>query len=209
MEFTSINIQGNIISSEILDKIRNEDIKYQQPADFGLDRKTAVRDEIGVAWAAARAHYGAFKMRVERLKETETGASETRNSWIIPLLRELGYDVEKANAFVHPDTQKTYAISHRAENLTGFPIHIMGIRDDLDKRREAGGPRLSPHALTQEYLNNTEHTYALVTNGQFLRLLRDATRLVRLSYLEFDLVKMMEDELYADFAILFRLLHVF
>jgi hypothetical protein len=83
----------------------------------------------------------------------------------------------------------------------------MGIRDDLDKRREAGGPRLSPHALTQEYLNNTEHTFALVTNGQFLRLLRDATRLVRLSYLEFDLVKMMEDELYADFAILFRLLH--
>jgi hypothetical protein len=207
MEYSSINIQGNIVSSEILDKIRNEDIKYQQPADFGLDRKTSVRDEIGLAWAATRAHYTAFKMRVDRLKEDESGASETRNSWMIPLLRELGYDVEKANAFVHPDTQKTYAISHKAANLGGFPIHIMGIRDDLDKRRENSGPRLSPHALTQEFLNNTDHTYALVTNGQFLRLLRDATRLVRLSYLEFDLVKMMEDELYADFAILFRLLH--
>jgi type I restriction-modification system DNA methylase subunit len=207
MEFSSINIQGNIVSSEVLEKIRNEDIKYQQPPDFGLDRKTSVRDEIGVAWAAARAHYTAFKMRIERLKDGDSGASETRNSWMIPLLREMGYDVEKANAYIHPDTQKTYAISHKAANLGGFPIHIMGVHDDLDRRRESSGPRLSPHALVQEYLNNTNHTYALVTNGRYLRLLRDATRLVRLSYLEVDLQKMMEEELYADFAILFRLLH--
>ncbi len=207
MEFSSINIQGNIVSSEILDKIRNEDIKYQLASDFGLDKKTTVRDEIGIAWAAARAHYTAFKLRVERIKEGDSGASETRNSWMLPLLRELGYDVEKASAFIHPDTQKTYAISHKAANLGGFPIHIMGIHDDLDRRRENSGPRLSPHALAQEFLNNTEHTYALVTNGQYLRLLRDATRLVRLSYLEFDLQKMMEEELYADFAIFFRLLH--
>jgi methylase of polypeptide subunit release factors len=207
MEYPSINIQGNIISGEILDRIRSEDIKYQQTADFGLDRKTTVRDEIGIAWAAARAHWTAFKLRIDRLKAGETGAAETRNSWMIPLLRELGYDVEKSSAFVHPDTQKTYAISHRAANLNGFPIHIMGYHDDLNQRRETSGPRLSPHALTQEYLNITEHVYALVTNGRFLRLLRDATRLVRLSYLEVDLEKMMEEELYSDFAILFRLLH--
>lgn len=207
MEYTSINIQGNIISSEILDKIRNEEIKHQHAADFGLDRKTSVRDEIGIAWAAARAHWTAFSLRVDRLKEGDSGATETRNSWMIPLLRELGYNAEKASTYIHPDTHKTYAISHKAANLDGFPIHIMGINDDLDKRRETGGPRLSPHALTQEYLNNTEHTYALVSNGRYLRLLRDATRLVRLSYLEFDLEKMMEEELYSDFAILFRLLH--
>jgi hypothetical protein len=114
MEYSSINIQGNIISSEILDKIRNEDIKYQQPTDFGLDRKTAVRDEIGVAWAAARAHYGAFKMRVERLKESETGASETRNSWIIPLLRELGFDVEKSQCFC--SSRHTKDICHQSSS---------------------------------------------------------------------------------------------
>ena len=207
MAFSSIIIQGNIISSEIINKIRNDDEKFQTPADFALDRKTAVRDEIGVAWNAAKAHYTAFTLRAARLHEGDTGASETRNSWMIPLLRTLGYDVEKAQAVIHPDTGKSYAISHNAANLNGFPIHIMGLRDDLDRRRETGGPRLGPHALVQEYLNNTEHTYALVTNGRFLRLLRDATRLVRLSYLEFNLEKMMEEELYADFAILFRLLH--
>lgn len=208
MSFSSINIQGNIISSEILDKIRNEDIKYQNSADFGLSKNNSIRDEIGIAWAAARAHYAAFKIRMDRWDENETGTSETRNSWILPLLRELGYDVEKANAFVHPDTQKTYAISHMVANRGEFPVHIMGMRDNLDARRDAGGPRLSPHSLMQEYLNHTEHTYGIVTNGQYLRLLRDATRLVRISFLEFDLVKIMEDELYSDFAILFRLLHV-
>ena len=114
MEFSSINIQGNIVSSEILEKIRNEDTKYQQPADFGLDRKTSVRDEIGIAWAAARAHYTAFKMRIERLKEGDSGASLTRSSWMLPLLREMGYDVVNATAYIHPDNQKSYAISHKA-----------------------------------------------------------------------------------------------
>ena len=161
MSFSSINIQGNIISSEILDKIRNEDIKFQSSADFGLTKNTNIRDEIGIAWAAARAHYTAFKLRVERLIEDETGTSETRNSWSLPLLRELGYDVEKANAYIHPDTQKTYAISHQVANCGGFPVHIMGINDNLDKRRENGGPRLSPHSLLQEYLNHTDHTYIL------------------------------------------------
>lgn len=207
MEFSSINIQGNIISSETLQKIRNEDIKYQLAADFGLDKKTSVRDEIGISWAAIKAHWTAFKLRAERLKDTDSGTSETRNSWMIPFLRELGYDVQTAVKYVHPDTQKTYAISHKGANLNDFPIHIMGINDDLDKRRENSGPRLSPHALVQEYLNNTDHPYALVTNGRYLRLLRDATRLVRLSYLEVNLEKMMEEDLYADFAVIFRLLH--
>lgn len=206
MNFPSINIQGNIISSEIIEKIRSEDIKYQQPSDFKLDKKNSVRDEIGFAWAAIRAHYTAFKIRAERLAEGESGVTSTRNSWMVPFFQELGYTLQfKPGA--EQINLKSYHISHRAGNLNDFPVHIMGINDDLDKRRENGGPRLSPHALMQEFLNNTDHTYALVTNGRYLRLLRDATRLVRLSYLEFDLEKMMEEELYADFAILFRLLH--
>jgi type I restriction-modification system DNA methylase subunit len=50
--------------------------------------------------------------------------------------------------------------------------------------------------------------YGLVSNGRFLRLLRDATRLSKLSYLEFDLQQIMEEGLYAEFALLYRLLHV-
>lgn len=206
MTFPSITIQGNIVSGEILDKLATEDIKYQNPADFGLGKNVKVRDEIGLAWASARGYWQAFKMRRERIAEDESGTSETRNFWMLPFLMTLGYEVDKSNAEVLDG--KTYAISHRASNLSGFPVHIMGINDSLDKRRETGGPRLSPHALVQEYLNKTDNfLYALVTNGKHLRLLRDATRLVRLTYLEFDLEKMMEEELFADFAVLYRILH--
>jgi hypothetical protein len=206
MNFPSINIQGNIVSGEILDKLVSEDIKYQTSVDFGLIKGTKVRDEVGLAWASARGYWQAFKLRKERIPEDESGTSETRNFWMLPFLSTLGYELDKSNA-ANIDG-KTYAISHRSSNLEGFPVHIMGIHDSLDKRRETSGPRLSPHGLLQEYLNKTDdYLYALVTNGKQLRLLRDATRLVRLTYLEFDLEKMMEEELFADFAILYRILH--
>lgn len=202
----SITIQGNIISGEILEKIGTEEITHQTPASFGLERNARVRDEIGLAWSTIRGLWHTFRIRKERLSDQESGTTETRNFWMFPFLTTLGYDVEKATAEVFDG--KSYAISHRATNLQGFPVHITGINDSLDKRRETSGPRLSPHALVQEYLNKTDdHLYAIVTNGSHLRLLRDTTRLVRLTYLEFDLEKMMEEELFSDFALLFRLLH--
>ncbi|NVK64980.1 MAG: GreA/GreB family elongation factor [Flavobacteriales bacterium] len=206
MSFSSINIQGNIISSEILDKIRTEEkFKHQSPEAFGISRNASLRDEIGMAWSIVRTHWQAYKKRLETLPKGDTGTSLTREKLILPLLTELGYEVSIQRA--QQINGKSYAISHSASNRDQFPIHIMGFNDNLDKRRDIGGPRLSSHALVQEYLNNTEHLYALVTNGRQLRLLRDATRLVRMSYLEFDLERMFEEELYADFSILFRVLH--
>ena len=67
---------------------------------------------------------------------------------------------------------------------------------------------MSAHAMVQEYLNLTEQLYGIVTNGRLLRLLRDSSRLVKLTYLEFDLDRIFTDGLFADFAVLYRLLHV-
>jgi hypothetical protein len=83
----------------------------------------------------------------------------------------------------------------------------MGWHDSLEKKRTTGGPRISAHALVQEYLNLTEHLYGIITNGRQLRLLRDSSRLIKLSFLDFDLNRIFEEDLYADFAILFRLIH--
>ena len=47
----------------------------------------------------------------------------------------------------------------------------------------------------------------VVTNGRVLRLLRDSSRLIKLTYLEFDLDRIFSDGLFADFAVLYRLLH--
>lgn len=123
----------------------------------------------------------------------------------MPLLNLLGYDPFSQQRGEEVQG-RNYVISHRDKG--GFPIHVVGWRDKLDEKRQtANGPKLSPHGLVQEYINLTQHVYALVTNGSSLRLLRDGSRLVRLSFVEFDLERMMDEEVFADFAVLYRLLH--
>ena len=206
MNFPSITIQGSIISTETLDKISRDEIDFQRSLDFGFKKDIKVRDEIGLAYAIARGYWNSFRLKVDRLNLKDSATTETRNLWMIPFLTELGYTVEKANQEVI--NGKSYAISHRSQNLERFPIHIVGIRQDLDKRDDFTQTRLSSHGLVQEYINMTDdHLYALVTNGKFLRILRDSSRLAKLAYVEFNLEKIFEEDLFSDFAILFRLIH--
>ena len=95
---------------------------------------------------------------------------------------------------------KIYPISHRVTNRAQTPLHIIGYREPagLDRKPEKTTLRMSAHAMVQEYLNLSDELYGLVTNGRVLRLLRDSSRLVKLSYLEFDLDRIFTDGLFAD-----------
>lgn len=206
MKYPSIRIEGAILSGDIIDAIERGEKGFQNAKDFGLDSTSKVKDEIASSWADARDQWRIYQRKIESLKENATGTTETRNFWMTPLLGLLGYNIELASKGEEVNG-RNYAISHRDIKRGEFPIHIVGCNDSLDKRRAEGGKRMSPHALVQEYLNLTEHLYAVVANGRLLRLLRDSTRLVKLSFLEFDLDRIFEEELFADFAILYRLLH--
>lgn len=205
MKFSTIRIEGAILSADILDKIEQAELGGQLAKDFGFAPNVKVKDEIVRAWADAQDLWRIFKRHRESVPQNSTGTSETRKYWILPILDLFGYSLEASRAEIA--CGKSYAISHRAQNLDGFPVHIMGFNDSLDKKREDSGPRMSPHSLVQEYVNLTETLYALVTNGVYLRLLRDSSRLIKLSFIEFDLESMMEEEHYADFALMYRLLH--
>jgi len=214
MHHPSIRIEGAILTGDILDAIERGDKSGQSPKDFGLPTGSKVKDDIAEAWGAARAFWTAYQGRLDRLRPGTSGTSETRNLFMVPFLGLLGYQTELADS--ETLAGKTYAISHRDHTRGGFPIHIIGPnhtdlsikpdRSTLDVRIP-GQQRMSPHGLVQEYLNLTEHLYALVTNGRTLRLLRDSSRLIKLSFIEFDLERIFTDELFADFALLYRLLH--
>lgn len=214
MTFPSIRLEGTILSADLLDAIERTDKHGQDTRDFGFEPGTKVKDEIATTWATAKALWTAYQARLSNLREGATGTTETRNLFIVPLLSLLGYSPELTEA--ETVNGKSYAISHRDTTRDGFPIHITGPyapdqatspdRSTLDLKIK-GGTRMSPHALVQEYLNLTEHLYGLVTNGHKIRLLRDSSRLIKLSFLEFDFERMFGEELFADFALLFRLLH--
>jgi hypothetical protein len=206
MNYPSIRIEGAILSPDIIDRL--EDMPGQRPSDFGLDSGTRVKDEIARAWADAQDYWRIFQRKIESLKPDASAVTETRNNWIVPLLSLLKYELEYQKQGVELNG-KSYTISHRATNRGQTPIHIVGYRDAaaLDRKPSNATLRMSAHALVQEYLNLTEHLYGIVTNGRVLRLLRDSSRLIKLSYLEFDLDRIFTDGLFADFAILYRILH--
>ncbi|MGB8854343.1 MAG: DNA methyltransferase [Pirellulales bacterium] len=206
MNYPSIRIEGAILSPDIIDRL--EELPGQKPADFGLDSGTKVKDEIARAWADAQDYWRIFQRKLDTLKPDATGTTETRNLWIVPLLGLLKFDLEFQKAGTEING-KNYAISHRVTNRGQTPLHIVGIRDPagLDRKPANATLRMSAHAVVQEFLNLDEQLYGLVTNGRMLRLLRDSSRLIKQSYLEFDLERIFTDGLFADFAILYRLLH--
>ena len=206
MNYPSIRIEGAILSPDILGQI--EELPGQRPTDFALDASTKVKDEIARAWADAQDYWRIFQRKLETVKEGNNATSETRNLWMVPLLGLLRYDIEYQPRGTELD-RRIYAISHRATNRADASVQIVGARDPagLDKKPANATRRMSAHALVQEFLNLHDQLYGLVTDGHVLRLLRDSSRLVKQSYLEFDLDRIFTDGLFADFAVLYRLLH--
>ena len=205
MNHPSTDLQGNVISAEVLDLLLRAEAPGQKPADFNLPADTTVDRAIGEAWTTARTKWKQFQDKRARI--TTNGFAETRQHWIKPLLQELGYELERSEPELLDGNEKPFPISLRAEGLNGFPVHAVGMGCPLDERHANGGRVQSAHALLQDYLNHSEHVYGLVTNGLQIRLLRDSTRLGKLAYVEFDLERILEQEIYPDFQALYRLLH--
>jgi type I restriction-modification system DNA methylase subunit len=208
MIYPSIRIEGAILSPDVLDRL--DDLAGQRPADFGLEGTAKVKEEIARAWADAQDYWRIFQRKLESVRADSPATTETRQQWVLPLLGLLGYQLDFQPKSAEANS-KLYPLSHRVANRGGTVVHVTGYRDPagLDRKAEqrSGALRMSAHAMVQEYLNLADELYGLVTNGRVLRLLRDSSRLIKLTYLEFDLDRIFNDGLFADFAVLYRLLH--
>ncbi len=208
MPFSTVRVEGALIPGDILDQIAKGEAVGQRPQDFGLEKNRRLTDEVSTAWQDAVTYWKALSRSLSRLDAEDPVTTQTREQWVLPLLQSLGYEKVPFVAKAAEVGGQSFALSHRAgEHEDSPPIHIVGLRADLNARPPSGRPRLSPHALVQEYLNRTEHLWGIVTNGRLLRLLRDSSRMSRPSYVEFDLEQMMNAEAFSDFYLLYRLLH--
>ncbi|MCS7057105.1 MAG: N-6 DNA methylase [Thermoflexales bacterium] len=211
MNTHALRIEGGLFGPDLIAQLLAAELPGQTPADFGLSPRRTLADEIAAVYHDARAQWRIFQHRLERLPEDASVTSETRELWVIPFLRLLGYDLQYQPRALEVDGL-SLPISHLlttgpegAPTLT--PVHIVGCRQELGRLAPSGRPRLSPHALVQEYLNRSEALWGLVTNGRTLRLLRNSTFVRRQAYVEFDLPAILEEDRFQDFAALYRLLH--
>jgi hypothetical protein len=204
--FPAIRIEGGLLGPDLLDQLVAGELVGQRPSDFGIEGRRSLIDEIAAIFADARALWGVFQHRLERLSESDAATTVTRDAWAVPFLGLLGYEL-RFNQRAYEVDGLTFAVSHRAGEDDAPPVHIVGARHELGRVPASGRPRLAPHSLVQEYLNRREFVWGIVTNGVTLRLLRNSTFIRRQAYVEFDLRSILEDQRFQDFTALYRLLH--
>jgi hypothetical protein len=203
MSLTAVKIEGSLVFPDIETQIA--ELPGQKVQDFGFSKNINLTDEIASCWSYAKSCWSTFKLARQRHGDDSKITTVTREQWVLPLLRELGYDpvfIREAQIV----NGKSYQISYRADqNPDSPPVHIVAANQNLKDKPE--NSKYFPHTLIQNYLNDHEHLWALLTNGYQFRLLRDCSLMSRLSYIEFDLEQIIENENFAEFTLFYRLFH--
>ena len=219
MDYTSIHIYGHLLSDDILHSIeRDNTLIGNRDQDFGMD--ISVSSAIDYVWSSLRNDWNFYKERAsnERLVNKDPYGTRRARDLMERLLQSLGYKLDRQVANIEV-AGTGYDISYTCTDLGNMPFVIIGenITTDgsintldkcsLDYRAKGGMRKKSAHATMLEYLNATENVYGIISNGQLLRIIRNSGQLVKLTYIEFDLRRMLEEDKYTEFCLMFRLLH--
>ncbi|MGH3939264.1 MAG: Eco57I restriction-modification methylase domain-containing protein [Pseudonocardiaceae bacterium] len=208
--FPALRVAGGLLPADLFARVlEGKDLPGYASAEYDLAPHESVRqaatrafDYLGGAWQAFT------RERDKAQVEGRPLTGLTRERWLLTVFRALDYGILSATptgGLVVED--KAFRVSHLWEHV---PIHLLGWGVDLDRRTKGvvGAAEAAPQSMVQELLNRTEaHLWAIVSNGQKLRLLRDSRSLAGSAYVEFDLELIFDEQLFPDFVLLFRLTH--
>ena len=204
--FTCIKLEGALMSHDHLHRILDGTAEGVSAQEYGLAPGEKINEAISRDWEKAIRYWQVFRKSLLEIPSDDPATSLTRERWLLPLFSILGYGRLQAARGLQASGQE-YPISH---HFSMSPLHLLGCHVKLDQKTAGlrGAARVSPHGLVQEYLNRSdEDLWGIVSNGETLRLLRDNAHVARMSYIEFDLLTMMETSAYGDFAVMWMLLH--
>lgn len=219
MDYTSIHIYGHLLSDDILHNIeRDNTLIGNRDQDFGMD--ISVSSAIDYAWSCLRNDWNFYKERADNERLTVKDPYGTRRSRDLMerMLQTMGYKLNRQNSNITV-AGTGYDISYTCPELGNMPFVVIGEnasadgsintldKCSLDHRAKGAMRKKSAHATMLEYLNATENVYGVISNGQIVRLIRNSGQLVKLTYIEFDLRRMLEEDKYTEFCLMFRLLH--
>ena len=203
---------GGIISGEFLENMRLEEVKNKgvEPKSFATfdggvpKNKKALEEQILET-------YNYLVEKWDNIRKYEDyDVTKAREKWLLPLFRALGFDPLYNQKAVELDRKgkMRFFFSHRGwSSLQAPPIHTVPLVD-LEQPYKVGGHKRSPHDEVQAYLNaSTAHKWGIVTNGLFVRILRDYHHTYTKGYVQFDLDNILQERQYNDFRAFYRITH--
>ncbi|MGD0039051.1 MAG: N-6 DNA methylase, partial [Isosphaeraceae bacterium] len=208
--FTTVQTSGLLLPVDLLARIVDSDpsLPGLTPDSYHLNAGERLNEAAARAWNICVGNWKAFREASRKVPASDQGTTLTRDKWLLPLFRELGYGWLQANKKSLEIDGKPYPVSHQWQSHV--PVHLVSFKFEVDRRTPGatGAAQRSPYSLVQEFLNRSvQHRWGFVSNGLKLVVLHDNVSLVRSSNVEFDLEAMFEGEVYSDFVLLFALCH--
>jgi len=217
---SNMSAHGGIITSEFLEIIRGEKVANPrvQPESFATFNAAAPKNKAELdqrivdSWDRLRERWDSLSNRYLKMN-----VSDARSKWMIPLLKELGFDPGfiKEEIVVDGDDKLRFRLSHRGWISAGAPmLHMVAPSQDLEEAGDGAeevvrrGRSRSPHDELQAYLNVTKGSkWGIVTNGVLLRILREYYHTTTKGYVEFDIENIFRERSFTDFRALYRMVH--
>jgi hypothetical protein len=201
--FAALTVEGSLIAPAMLVKIASQGTGGQKETDYAVPPGLTLREEISRYFRIGQALFKTF-----RASEAPTEYATLK--FIEALLTDVFGFADLGRVGQRELNGQAFALS--LEALGGrAPIVVVPPSDPLDKASPnlaAEGRRRSAASAIQDWLNASEGAlWGLCTNGLTLRLVRDNESLTRPAHIEADLARIFEDEAYADFALLWLLIH--
>lgn len=210
--FDSLHLEGALFLPAILEKAARGELPDQAtPATYQLPAGLSLLDEQGRSFRIASALWRTFQPARVR---GDVNPARATAGFALDLLRDaLGYADLGACTEPVPVGDRGFPISALAAHgrlAVVVAPHALEL-DTPDERfaiAGSGARRRSAYQLAQQFLNaHPGCTWALVTNGRSLRLVRDSDSLTRPAFLEADLELILGSARYADFAAVWRIFH--
>ena len=209
LDFAAIEIVGSLLTPDIVTRVAVFDMPGQSEEGYAIPRGLTLRDEIARYYRIAHAHW-------ERFVAARDGNASASQVFLLDLLKEcFGFDdIRQSGAIVLSGRQ--FPIRHASHSgkvpvvlspLAPAESRKSGIDETLPQFGEEARRR-SATQLLQDYLNAATHAlWGVVSDGRTLRLMRDNASLTRPAWIEADLEQIFSEDLFADFSVLWLLLH--
>ncbi|MFO8145171.1 MAG: hypothetical protein R6T89_05545, partial [Candidatus Syntrophosphaera sp.] len=215
----SIRPSGGLFTHHFVEAIQQKRFRHDAlaPETFALPgqdppTETELEAQIAEAW----------ELLIERWESIndefpEDDISELRNKWVRPLLNLLEFDLDyqRADIVIEDQPFDVAFLGRPKGDISQYiaPIHSV-LPEGPEGLETRPGPRrrepkyLASHDMLQRYLNfEDDYDWGLLTDGVYLRVLRDYHHTHSRGYLEFDLQHIFESRDFEAFRALYRMAH--